>query len=89
MRATTLALALCIAALVSAPHAQSRFGVVTGKVTDSAGASIPGATVRLTGGQAPLTTATDVAGEFTFEQVPAGSYVLTVRCQGSELPHRM
>ena len=58
MRATTLALALCISALVSAPHAQSRFGVVTGKVTDTAGAPIPGATVRLTGqGQTPLTTA--------------------------------
>jgi Ca-activated chloride channel family protein len=83
MRATTLALALCISALVSAPHAQSRFGVVTGKVTDIAGAPIPGATVRLTGqGQTPLTTASDPAGDFTFSQVPAGAYVLTVTLSG-------
>ena len=59
MRATTLALALCIAALVSAPHAQYRIRCRDRERSrTAAGASIPGATVRLTGqAQTPLTTA--------------------------------
>ncbi|HEX6974036.1 MAG TPA: von Willebrand factor type A domain-containing protein, partial [Vicinamibacterales bacterium] len=83
MRATTLALALCISALVSAPHAQTAVGIVTGTVTDTAGAAIAGATVRLTGqARTPLTQTTDVRGEFTFRQVPVGTYSLVVTLSG-------
>jgi trimeric autotransporter adhesin len=57
---------------------------IGGKVTDAKGLPIPGATVRLsTGEQAkPVETLTDLDGSFTFQDLPAGVYQLTVEIVG-------
>src|SRR5579875_2390493 len=54
-------------------------GLVTGSVTDSSGAVIPGASVNLrsTAGY-NRTTPADADGNFHFGQLPYGSYTLTV-----------
>ena len=54
---------------------------VTGNITDeSTGSSIPNATVKmlLTGSQTGFNTTTDVNGNFTFSNIPYGSYTVTV-----------
>jgi len=57
--------------------------VVFGKVTNSAGAALAGATVKLTADRFPTrTTAADAAGEFRFAGVPFGTYVLEIGLSG-------
>ncbi len=53
---------------------------LSGTVTDATGASLPGATVSLSNGAtgAVLTTETKSKGEFSFEQVQPGKYVVKV-----------
>src|SRR4051794_22425451 len=59
-------------------------GGITGTVTDSSGAPVPGATVTVTNtatrGTRNTTTNTD--GLYTFPAVPPGSYELKVELQG-------
>jgi hypothetical protein len=59
-------------------------GNVTGTVTDPTGAAIPGATVTLTdeATNIPLTTSTNAAGLYLFQNVNIGTYTLTVEKQG-------
>src|ERR1700730_17910927 len=57
---------------------------LTGSVSDSSGALLPGAAVTLNTEQAGLyrETTTDRGGGFAFEQVAPGTYSLEVREQG-------
>ena len=67
--------------LVSAAFAQTRdTAAVFGTVTDSQGAAIPGATVRLTsnGTGQVRSIAASTAGEYLFPSLPVGTYSLTV-----------
>lgn len=76
-----------LALLLSIPlglHAQQYSGTIVGTVTDSSGAVIPGATVTVvnTGTGATITQHSGAQGEFTFAQLPIGSYEVHVK-QGS------
>ena len=66
-------------------------GGITGTVTDSSGAAIPGATVTVTNTATRGTrnTTTNAEGLYTFPAVPPGSYELKVELQGfktAEIP---
>ncbi|HET8636526.1 MAG TPA: carboxypeptidase regulatory-like domain-containing protein, partial [Acidobacteriaceae bacterium] len=72
-----------LAVLLSIPlglHAQQYSGSITGAVTDSTGAAIPGATVTITnvGTGAKTTQKSGGDGGFTFAQLPVGTYEVTV-----------
>ena len=60
------------------------FGDISGHVSDSTGAVIPGTTVTLTnvGTGGVRTTATTGAGDYTFTAVPVGSYRVTATHTG-------
>jgi hypothetical protein len=81
------ATALFLLAMFAAPaalRAQSSMGTVSGTVTDSTGAVVPGATVTLTNESTNIQNerATDPAGFFTFVNVRPGPYTLTVELAG-------
>jgi Ca-activated chloride channel family protein len=61
--------------LVPLLAAQVRFAVITGVVTDSSGAVLPGVSVTLTGAE-QRTTITDNRGAFTFVRLHGGDYQL-------------
>src|SRR5688572_15735252 len=80
--ALTLALALVVGSAFDA-HAQQRAGsVVSGSVLDESGATLPGASVNLSGPGVNRFQTTGADGTFTFNSVPAGSYKLTVSLGG-------
>jgi Ca-activated chloride channel homolog len=85
MRVASLAVVVCLSVLAAlgAQSARTATGVVFGKVIDSGGAPVRGATIKLTAGRFPTrTTAADLAGEFRFTDVPPGTYVLEVSVSG-------
>ncbi|HEX4007563.1 MAG TPA: carboxypeptidase-like regulatory domain-containing protein [Acidobacteriaceae bacterium] len=65
-------------------RAQSTFGSILGTVVDSSGAIVPGAAVSLTnaGTAATRTTTTDAAGGYSFVNLDAGHYVVTIAAAG-------
>ncbi len=68
-----------LAVLLSIPlglHAQQYSGTIVGTVTDTTGAAIPGATVTVTntGTGAKVSQKSGGQGEFTFAQLPIGTY---------------
>jgi Carboxypeptidase regulatory-like domain len=73
-----------LAASLTTAHAQSTFGSILGTVTDSTGAVVSGASVSLTnaGTSAVRTTTTDAAGGYSFVNLEAGNYVVTVAGNG-------
>jgi len=77
--------ALMIVTGISSPApAQILYGSVTGTVRDSQGAALTGATVTAsnTGTGLGLEAVTDAAGNFTFRNVPTGTYDLRASLQG-------
>jgi protocatechuate 3,4-dioxygenase beta subunit len=66
--------------LVATAHAQETRGIITGRVTDSSDAVLPGALVTLApaGGSA----VTDPKGEYKLVGVPAGNYTINVNYVG-------
>ena len=58
------------------PQPQAPPGIIKGKVSDSKGITLPGVTVKLEGASTQ-TTATDANGNYSFPNVPAGSYTLS------------
>lgn len=74
------ALLICIAV---PGYAQVTTGDITGRVTDSQGHVVPGATVTATNKATGISrsSTTDEAGEYTIAQLPAGKYDLTVEAK--------
>jgi hypothetical protein len=73
-----------LAMLLSSPfvlHAQQYSGAIVGTVTDTTGAAIPGAVITAvnTGTAAKVTQTSGGQGEFTFAQLPIGTYVVHVK----------
>ncbi len=79
--AAALLLALASAAMAAAQGTTSR---LTGQVTDSTGAVLPGVTVTLTndGTGVSFSTVTTAAGAYVFEALPSGSYTVKFELQG-------
>ncbi len=76
---------ICLALLCALPLAgQETFGTLLGTVTDSAGAVVPEAKVTLSSPTVPrpLETVSDSVGNYTFQQVPIGTYSLVVSKTG-------
>jgi Ca-activated chloride channel family protein len=85
MRVASFTVVVCLSVLVSyaAQTVRTSAGVVFGKVTNSAGAALGGATVKLTADRFPTrTTTANIAGEFRFAEVPHGTYVLEASLAG-------
>ncbi|MDE3197722.1 MAG: carboxypeptidase regulatory-like domain-containing protein, partial [Acidobacteriota bacterium] len=51
-------------------------------MTDSSGASIPGASVAIANGTVSKSTTTGADGKFSFAGLPAGTYTLTATANG-------
>lgn len=68
--------------LGAATQAQSNRGTVSGRVTDTSGGVLQGATVELD--PAGLTRVSDAQGEFAFTGVTAGSYTIKFNFVGME-----
>ena len=77
-------LMLVLAAWGSAVYAQQITGSITGSVLDSSGASMVGASVRLTntGTAFTQTTTTDSSGNFQFLLLQPGTYVVEASSPG-------
>jgi len=75
---------LCVLAAATA-DAQVQTGSITGIVTDSSSAILPGATVSLSGERligGLQTQTTDVSGAYRFDRLPPGAYHLKFELQG-------
>jgi hypothetical protein len=57
-------------------------GSVSGVVKDGSGLAVPGASVKITGAQAPRNTVTNANGAFKFTTLLPGDYVVTAELQG-------
>src|SRR5690348_5409980 len=70
--------------VASLSFAQSALGSITVAVTDPQGASIPGATVTLSGVDTHVkrSETTGAEGSFVFAAVAPGSYIVTVLARG-------
>jgi hypothetical protein len=81
---TIAAVATAVFLLPTPTTAQALYGSVTGTITDSTGASVPGATITLTNEQTglELTGVTDQAGTYTIRNVLGGTYTLKASLQG-------
>ena len=77
-------LLLALALIPIAASAQTSVGRVSGTVTDSSGALLPGATVTVTNAATNLarTATTDADGFYTVTNLPVGTYVVAVESQG-------
>ena len=64
--------------------AQALYGSLTGNVTDSSGAAIPGATVVATQAQTNLTreVVSSEVGAYAIPNIPSGTYTVTVTLPG-------
>jgi iron complex outermembrane receptor protein len=65
-----------------AGRASAQTSTVTGTVVDQANLAVPGATVTLAGPAANTSTTSDARGEYSFREVPAGSYRITATLVG-------
>jgi len=78
--------ALCLGIISTAPEATAQvlYGGITGAVTDSTGASVPGATVTITHKETNLSreAVSNETGIFTFTNVQAGTYDVKVAMSG-------
>jgi len=74
-------LSLLMLAIPLALHAQQYSGTITGTVTDTSGASVPGATVTAmnTGNGSTYNATTSDQGVYIFAQLPVGTYQLTIK----------
>ena len=85
MRAAVVALLFCAMALFALPAgAQTLYGSITGTVTDTQGAAVPGATVTATniGTQHTVSVPTDSDGNFTVHNLLPGTYDLIAALTG-------
>jgi outer membrane receptor for ferrienterochelin and colicins len=78
---TRLLLALGMTLALAAP-ALAQSGAISGTVVDESGAVVPGATVTLAGPGTHAPTITGARGEFSFRNLSAGTYQITVTLAG-------
>jgi hypothetical protein len=78
---STLLMALILAAVAGA---QTFRGAINGTVTDPTGAFVPGATVKATEKATGVvhSTVTTSEGQFAFQDIPLGSYIVNVSASG-------
>ena len=85
-KAISFALAICALLFVSITHsfAQGTTSRITGTVTDTSGAAVPGATVTLTneGTNISSTTTTGDSGTYSFDLIQVGTYTVSVEKEG-------
>ena len=76
----------CVLSLVAAicGHSQTFRGSINGTVTDQTGAALGGAVVKATdtGTGIVLSTVTTAEGQFSFQDLPAGTYQVAVAANG-------
>src|SRR5271168_3591606 len=67
-------------------HAQKITGTITGTVTDTSGAAVPGAAVTITNTATNKTSTltTDSQGGYTFAELPESAYQVEVKATGFE-----
>ena len=80
-RTSAILLALLFA-VVGVASAQDTTGTLSGKLTDSQGLAVPGATVTVTGPQGVKTFVTDADGRFNAPFLTPGSYGIRAELQG-------
>src|SRR5262245_1216449 len=75
---------LALAALPSAVLAQTAAGSLSGRVVDTSGSAVPGASVTATAPERGFTrtVTTESDGNYRFAALPAGTYDVTVRLVG-------
>jgi hypothetical protein len=85
-RVRVLASLAFVVLLTMAPsaHAQVLYGSIVGTVTDSTGATVPGATVTIEQSETKLTRelVTDASGVYHFTAVPSGTYTISIKMSG-------
>src|SRR6058998_1198138 len=80
-----LVLLVCVGGLVAGPAlAQSTFATLTGTVTDSSGAVLPGVTITITNTrtQSERTAISDNAGNYLVPNLDAGDYRIVANLTG-------
>ncbi len=87
MRRLSVLLALGLLSLTCLPplsHAQVLYGTLVGNVTDSSGAAIPGAQVKITNVETgrEWTVQTGPAGTYSISTIPPGTYEVTFSAEG-------
>ncbi|HWX55571.1 MAG TPA: carboxypeptidase regulatory-like domain-containing protein [Verrucomicrobiae bacterium] len=84
MRLRTLVVSLFLFALFSAALAQTSRGTLTGTVTDSTGAVVSSATVKITHKETGVSreTTTNSSGIYRFDAVDLGTYTVSVQGAG-------
>ena len=82
-RAVLLVVLWCAVAVHQA-WAQSIYGSLVGNVTDTTGATLPGATVTATQAETNLTreVVTNTSGEYSIPNIPSGTYTIVVKVSG-------
>jgi outer membrane receptor protein involved in Fe transport len=76
-----LSLAGVLVLAVSLP-AWAQTGGVSGTIIEQTGAAVPGASVVLTGSASGRSAISSERGDFTFDELPAGTYRLTISLEG-------
>jgi hypothetical protein len=73
-----------VIALAAAAHAQGQYGNIHGIVTDQSDAALPGVTVTLSSPALLVeqTKVSDAVGQYRFDQLPVGTYKLTLELIG-------
>src|ERR1700759_2014019 len=84
LKSLVLAVLLCLIATTPAFSQATADGAVVGVVTDASGAAIPGATVTASNkaSNTERSTTTNSAGEYRFDLLPPGSYVIRAVASG-------
>src|SRR5436190_913263 len=80
-RTSAMVVALLFA-LAGVASAQGTTGTLSGKLTDSQGLAVPGATVTVTGPQGSKSLVTDTDGRFNAPFLTPGSYSVRAELQG-------
>src|ERR1043166_1865285 len=78
------AFVLILAAITCTARAQALFGSIVGQVSDTSGAAVPGATVRMTHRETNQTRSaiTNASGDFSFPSLAGGSYDVSASKEG-------
>ncbi len=82
MRLISRILMVLLVTVMTTPAWAGETGSISGVVKDGTGLAVPGATVKLTGAQAPRNTVTNANGAFKFTTILPGDYVVSAELQG-------